>query len=87
MPTPCSPPEILYALLSNFPPAWSSVSATSAAVLFLESPVAGNLPLASVSTAVVAVGLAAVVYLVVCHLLGYRQMGAANIRRRADSVS
>ena len=30
-PTPCRPPETLYELLSNFPPAWSSVMMTSAA--------------------------------------------------------
>jgi hypothetical protein len=30
-PTPCSPPETLYALLSNLPPAWTSVRITSTA--------------------------------------------------------
>ena len=30
-PTPCKPPETLYELLSNLPPAWSCVMITSAA--------------------------------------------------------
>ena len=31
-PTPCSPPLVLYALLSNFPPAWSVVNTTRSAL-------------------------------------------------------
>ncbi len=37
-PTPCNPPDILYAFDSNFPPACSSVRTTSAAERFSGSP-------------------------------------------------
>ena len=35
IPTPCKPPEVLYELLSNLPPAWRVVSTISNALLFL----------------------------------------------------